>query len=102
MLFGHGDQTMNTPQPKTYGDPYLGVKWLIIGVLVAAAIYCWANSSPQRASHPRRLSPAESRQLYRSQFSSEQERLEFEDWQRGQHDLQRDAPIGQTRGGDGY
>lgn len=41
-------------------------------------------------------------EFYRSQFHSEQERIEFEDSLQGQRELMRDAPTDQTSGNDPY
>ncbi len=90
---GTGDPPQNTDNSSKV------FLWLIGAGILAAALYGWSKSN---RPNPPRLSPAQAERLYRSQFSSEEERIEFEDYQQGLQDLQRDAPIGRTRGGDNY
>jgi len=73
---------------------------LLCVVTIISCLSLTACDKPQ--SNQRRMSPAEVDRLYRSQFDSENERLEFETWNEGQRELQRDAPVGRTRGGDTY
>lgn len=93
-------------QEKLDGQFLLGLK--IFGLLLAVlAFFGWDSGSWDKGnSRPAMtLTPAQSEALYRSQFSSDEERLEIEAWERDRqelNDLRRDAPRGRTRAGDEY
>lgn len=64
-----------------------------------------SGRSSRSYSRPPYNSTTDVDKLYRSQFASEEERLEFEAWDADQQELRelyRDAPTGQTRGGDSF
>jgi len=77
----------------------------LVNVVVVGGLFIangGLSSFSQRPTTTPRLSPAGVQRLYRSQFYSEEERLEFEDRLEAQDELWRDAPVGRTRGGDTY
>lgn len=94
-----------SPAKKNDDSAVDAIVAIVVAGLIVMAFWGWSSGLWERnssSSPPRQLSPAEVDRLYRSQFESEEERIEFEAWYEGQRSLEQDMPVGQTRGGDPY
>jgi hypothetical protein len=91
-------------ETQEHSFEYSGI--LIVPVISLWILYVYAayprSNSPNRSNPSRLNTHVDVESLYRSQFSSEKERDEFEAWNQDRKDLYRDAPIGKTTVNDRF